>query len=592
MKYNAHQLECIECEDNLLIVAPPGSGKTGTLVAKAVRILERPGTVVGMVTFTDAAAKEMRHRIADAVGPAVARRVYVETFHKHAILQLRAAGKLGRLITPQEQTGILLQAIAASEDKKQLPDAMAELEAAKANLAFSGEESTLVTAYQRILRRYRAMDLMDVLRMAVLGMRDGSIKPLKVTHLLGDEFQDADQTQLEWIMEHGANGAVLTCVGDDDQAIYSWRGSMGYDGMMQFKERAQAKHVNLEVNYRSLVEIIQASQAVIVHNVNRIPKKVLGSRRGEGTVEKFEASTTSDEADQVVARVLRDLTGQDGCKQLPPEAKVPRGRWAVIARTNIALMPTAIALRAAGIPYSRPGGKDVLEGSFRTLLLLLTAIQTADPLTIDSALLGMGFSRLHLEVLHSGLGDDFSAILEGELPELQDFHPEDATRIQRLCCDLLPAWRERARLGHYRLVVDAVADYFSKGGLVAPNEQDDFTQNVQRLKARGGSLVAMAAPFLDPQKTEAGDGVVLHTMHSSKGLEYDNVIVIRCNEGTIPTSKEPVNVEEERRLFYVAMTRARLSLTVMSASGAGWPSPFVRNIPNEALTNTEAAASA
>jgi len=576
MKYNAHQVECIECDDNLLIVAPPGSGKTGTLVAKAVRILQRQDAVVGMVTFTDAAAREMRHRIAEAVGPVAARRVYVETFHKHAILQLRASGMLGRLVTPQEQFGIVMQAISDLQEPMSVPDALALIEKAKASLDFTGEELPLVSSYQRILSRYRARDLMDVLRLAVVGMREGTVKPLKVTHLLGDEFQDADKIQLEWIMCHGAAGAVLTCVGDDDQAIYSWRGSMGYEGMQEFKSRAAAKAVNLQVNYRSLLEIIQASQAVIARNVNRIPKEVLGSRKGKATIEVLQAGTKADEADLVVARIVQDL----GTAQ---PVVVPRGRWAVIARTNMALVPTAVALRAAGIPYSRPGGKDALEGSFHTLLLLLTAIQSGDPLTIDNALLGMGYTWQQLEVLHRGLGDEYDAILEGALPNLDDFHPEDAARLRRLCGDLLPAWRERARLGQYRLVVDAAADYFVKAGLVAANEKDDFEHHVGRLKSRKGSLAAMAAPFLEPQKTEAGDGVVLHTMHSSKGLEYDHVTVIRCNEGTIPPTREPVNVEEERRLFYVAMTRARLGLRIISASGAGRPSCFVDNVPGEVL---------
>lgn len=575
MKYNAHQVECIECDDNLLIVAPPGSGKTGTLVAKAARILKLDdAAVVGMVTFTDAAAKEMRHRIADVVGPIAARRVFVETFHKHAILQLRASGLLGRLVTPQEQFGIVKQAISELQEPTAVADALQLIEKAKASLDFTGEEFPLVAAYQRVLARYRARDLMDVLRLAVVGMREGAVKPLKVTHLLGDEFQDADKIQLEWIMCHGAAGAVLTCVGDDDQAIYSWRGSMGYEGMLEFKARAAAKHVNLQVNYRSLLEIIQASQAVIAHNVNRIPKEVVGSRQGKAVIEVIQASSSAGEANMVVARITESLGAQR-------PVVVPRGRWAVIARTNSALVPTAVALRAAGIPYSRPGGKDVLEGPFHTLLLLVTAIQTADPITIDNALLGMGFTREHLAVLHEGLGDEYDALLEGALPNLGKLPPEDAARLRRLAGDLLPAWREHARDGSYRLVVDAASDYFLSSGLVGMSEKDDFRAHVDRLKSRKGTLSAMAAPFLEPQKTEVGDGVVLHTMHSSKGLEYDNVVVIRCNEGTIPTAQPPVNVEEERRLFYVAITRARLNLCLSSSTGSGQRSSFVDNVPKE-----------
>jgi len=352
LKYNADQQQCIECDDNLLIVAPPGSGKTGTLIAKAVRILGRSDTSVGMVTFTDAAAKEMRHRITEAVGKDVARRVYVETFHKHAILQLRAAGKLGRLVTPQEQFNIVLQAISDTEDPMSVHEVLAKIEHAKASLDFSGKEEPVVESYQRILGRYRANDLMDVLRMAVLGMRSGSVKPLAVTHLLGDEFQDADQVQLEWIMAHGGNGTVLTCVGDDDQAIYSWRGSMGYPGMIQFKERAGAQHINLQVNYRSRLEIIQASQAVIVNNSERIEKTVLCARGEGGSVEVRPTGSIAEEADEVVAAIVDDLSREPGLVdesgELRQPVRVPRGRWAVIARTNIALMPTAMALRAAG----------------------------------------------------------------------------------------------------------------------------------------------------------------------------------------------------------------------------------------------------
>lgn len=573
MRFNADQQIAIDTDGNMVILAPPGSGKTGTLVAKAARILKssRQATV-GLVTFTDAATKELAHRLDLSLTKDEYARVKVATFHKHLMNQLRDAKLLGRLLGPRETIPMIQRAISAGGKPMSVEDATAELEAAKLNENFTGRESELVESYEEQRRRHRGHDLWDVVREGVIGMRKGKVPFLKVTHILADEYQDTDPLQLAWLLLHEKAGAEVTVVGDDDQSVYGWRRAMGYQGMLQFEEEAQAARVVLQINYRSRKEILDAAAAVIRNNTQRVPKTMLSAKGAGGNVFVRSVPNSEHEAALIANAVVADTEeSEDGT--FKPE----RGRWAVICRNNAGLHMVAAEMRARAIAYVRVAGKDKLPDLARVLCQLLSSIQTGDALGIEGALLIAGVSDHAMKVLQATFEGDAPAtiqseqtsqlyrLLDGEIPaDMEDVPAEEAKTIKTFA-RLGRVWRARTKEGRYSDVINGVEAWLQD--FAKEYQLPDLAFWAQKLRNASGSLAVRTRRALDYEAPKDGTGVALHTMHSSKGLEFDRVVVIGCNQGTIPSSKAE-SVEEERRLFFVALTRARDELTVTFSTGA------------------------
>jgi DNA helicase-2/ATP-dependent DNA helicase PcrA len=573
MRFNVDQQVAIDTVGNLLILAPPGSGKTGTLVQKTATILKSsPKAIVGLVTFTDAATKELSHRLEQSLSKEEFKRIKIHTFHKHLINQMREAKVLGRLLTPPETIPMILRAISASGRTMTVEEGQAELEAAKLNENFTGRESDLIESYEEQRRRHRAHDLWDVVREGVVGMRQGSVPLLKATHILADEFQDTDPLQLSWLLIHQKAGAEVTVVGDDDQSVYGWRRAMGYEGMEKFAEEADATRVVLQINYRSRKEILDAAAAVIKNNAKRVQKNMLSSKGPGGTVFVRSVPSSEKEAELIANAVIEDTqVSEDGVY------RPGRGRWAVICRTNAGMHMVAAEMRVRGVSYVRVAGKDKLPDLARVLCQLLASVQTGDALGIESGLLTAGVSDYAMKVLqqtyedsapatiHSEQSTQIYRLLDGEVPEdMKDIPPEEVKTI-RTFARLGRVWRARAMEGFYNDVITGVENWLQ--GFAKEYQLPDLAFWAQKLKNGNGSLSARSRRALDYEAPKDGTGVALHTMHSCKGLEFDRVVVIGCNQGTIPSSKSE-SVDEERRLFFVAMTRARDELTMTYSSSA------------------------
>lgn len=570
-QFNTEQLQAVHCDGNLLIVAPPGSGKTGTLVGKAMRTLRAPDTRVAMVTFTRAAAAEMRSRVLTRRGQTLGRRVIAETFHRHSLAQLRSQHVVPRLLEPRESRDLIVSAIAQTGAGLSFEDAIEQIEAAKAQLTFNCRadscDSALVQAYQEMLRGRRAVDLMDVIRLAVEGMRAGRFPPLQVSHLLCDEMQDADAWQLEWCMAHVEAGVVTTLVGDDDQSLYSFRHALGYEGLVAFRDRCSATQVNLAVNYRSRHEILLAGLAVIRNNTARIEKQMLCCKGVGGSVLRYNLGSAAEEA-----RVVADLI------QASPETQ----SWGVIARTNHALRNIASELRSRGIPYSRKEDSDEEDPASLTMARLLVALEVADSIMLEGALRALGVGSRTLESVQQMMGAGFTAILDAELPTLNcdGVDPEDASLLRKLSSTYFRPWRDLLEDGQVSKVLDRVVHFMQhESRLVNDRTSEDFEANVRRVRERKGSLKTRVSYMLMPARgvDRSGARVDLQTYHGSKGLEYDSVVLVRCNEGEVPSAKS-ADLEEERRGFYVAVTRAREQLFISSVRAAGLPSRFVGEI--------------
>lgn len=587
MAFNAAQQEAIDADGNLSILAPPGSGKTGTLVAKAARVLrEKPNAVVYLVTFTDAATKELDHRLRNALNADQYRRTVTATFHKHLMTQLRAANMLPKLIYPPEAATMLQRAIVACNRKMTIEEAQRELEAAKMAETFTGDESDLIENYEQQKRRHRAIDLLDVVRLAVSKMKDGSLPPVRGTHIFTDEYQDTDQMQLDWLLMHERQGLEITVVADDDQTIYSFRRALGYEGLMRFEQRTQARRVLLEINYRSRSEILAVAAALIRNNIQRVPKTMLSAKGAGGKVFTKAVAGAEQEAALIANAVIADTEQDDDGTYRPAE-----GRWAVICRNNAGLHMVAAEMRARGIAYLRVAGRDKLPDMARILCQILNSIQTGEALGIEAALTTAGVSDMairHLQdayedgapaTIHSAHTTNLFRLLDGEIPADMGNIPAEEVKTIKSLARVGRAWRARTAEGFYVDVINGVAEWLRD--FTKEHQLRDLEFWAQKLREGRGSLSSRTKRALDYQPPKDSNAVMLHTMHSSKGLEFDRVVIIGCNHGTIPSSKA-TSIEEERRLLFVAITRAREELT-LTYSAATSKSPFLNEIAAPAL---------
>jgi superfamily I DNA/RNA helicase len=599
MGLNVEQERAATCADNLLVLAPPGSGKTGTLVAKTKYIIDKDiNSRVILVTFTDASAKEARHRISKMLGPLQMERVAVSTFHSHAIDQLRKAGKLGKILSPYESSDMLRRALGDCGSTMDPMEAETELQTAKSTPDFTGKEKDFIAAYEARKHQHRAIDLQDVIREAVVGMRctskEGYIPPLKATHVLCDEFQDVDWNQLHWLLCYHALGSTVTVVGDDDQSVYGWRNSLGYDAMNEFVTRVSPTVINLEVNYRSKSEILQSATRLIRNNTKRMDKVIVSQRGTGGDVFQVKAADKEGEAAMVVDAIMADALA--GGYELNA---IPNGRWGIIARNNRDLWLIAAILRKEEIPFVKSSKKDDAPREIMTFCGMLISIQTNDTLGLRHTLNSLGIQEKTLRAAHEKMGDEFFRVMDGEFPDIEEIPIEERNPLKtflRLCS----RWREMTALGQYGRVIGAVGEWFLDEIVRGDDSIDDFKNFVKmlsgdsvrssslrehdtehgprrslRTKSRGNLQMRVMNFFRQEDKKGAG-GVSLYTMHGSKGLEFDRVFIAQCNSGTIPSAKSK-SVDEERRLFYVAMTRGRLELTMSSISTKG-PSPFLAEV--------------
>lgn len=584
MGLNVEQQRAVDCEDNLLVLAPPGSGKTGTLVEKARHILSKdPRASVLLVTFTDASAKEAKERLQKQLTPQQFRRISAATFHKHAMDQLRAAGKLGRLISDNESRNLVREALVEVGSTMDPREAEQKIQAYKSSPDFTGKEEDFVEAYEARKTSFRGIDLQDVIREAVNGMRtknpEKRVPPLTATHVMCDEFQDVDLNQLHWLLCYFQLGAIVTVVGDDDQSVYSFRNSLGYDAMKLFIETVSPTVIHLEVNYRSRREILQSATALIRHNTKRMDKTIVSFLGDGGNVYTTKAADKEAEASMIVDAIISDAAARGYDLD-----KIPKQRWGIIARTNRDLWMIAMVLRSEGIPFVKSQKKDEAPKEIMQFCDLLVAIQTNDSLNLRNALSALGVNDRTIQKLHAQLKDSFFQIMDGELPGLTDLSIEDQTVLKPFL-EKCPIWRELTAVGQYSRVIGAVGAYFEAAVTMHDEVKSDFRNVVDLLsganhkhlaregnqsssrnnlrKRPAGNLQVRVLNFFRQEDNKGAGGVSLYTMHGSKGLEFDNVFIAECNSGTIPSAKS-TSVEEERRLFFVAMTRAREELTMCS----------------------------
>lgn len=615
-----------------LVLAGAGSGKTRVITYRIAWLVREQGydpyNIVA-VTFTNKAAAEMRERAENLleIFPLPA---FVGTFHRFCLTLLRRYGeRIGlrrdfAILDADDQHGLMKKALQA----EQIPETafpprtvLAAISSAKNQLLsveayeksvsnyFENKVARLYRRYQHLLREVSGVDFDDMIAMTVRLLAEdheiGERVRRRVQILLVDEFQDTNHAQLRLVKELAGARGNLTAVGDEDQGIYRWRGA-DLDNILRFEDTFPGAAVRLlERNYRSTQNILDAAGAVVAHNQGR-RGKVLWTENGAGAkLELYKASDEQDEARWVV-NTLQGL-----------RASYALSGMAVLVRTNAQTRSLEEELLRQAVPYTLVGGVRFYErAEIKDLIAYLRVLRNPRDgvslgriLNVPARGIGKGTQEL-LEQRATELGTGIWDVLATD--DLGHFAPRAAralegfrdtvVRLQREAEDLpLPAVLDRllaetkfleqyrpgdpeddARLENIREFLSAAQEFTERQAVERSDEENDsltaFLDHV--------SLVA----DLDGWQSERG--VTLMTLHSAKGLEFPAVVVAGLEEGILPhfnSGGRPEDIEEERRLLYVGMTRARERLFLTCCRRrriAGryqdqTASPFLEEVPAE-----------
>ncbi|OBS08997.1 ATP-dependent helicase [Acidihalobacter prosperus] len=514
------QRDAALAQGHALVLAGPGSGKTRLLTAKAQHLLStRSGRLVA-VSFTREAAKEIAARI----GTEFRDRIKTGTFHALALQQIKDRR---RILDESGRIHYLRMVLDRVGSDLSLDDALQAIDRFKATMApppRTGEESEIFRRYEAELKRHGLKDFQDILRDAVKGMQSGAARPLDAAYLLVDEAQDIDEVQYEWVMCHVRAGVETTVVADDDQSIYGWRHAMGYRGLAAFERSAKARRFLLNGNYRCGREIVSAGLSVIRHNQDRYDKPIVARRAESGVISTRSFEDRLAEADAIVARIIAEP-----------------GEWGILARTNRMLDLVELAFNFHEQPFVRLGGKSFWDRPPAAAMLAF-----AEDLGRND--IGSGLSRLS-GFIEGISAQDKRALHEGGEPEHQGL---------RTLTRAAPEWASSAAQSHRAsLVLRGLFNWVDKHFDSKPKAIAlPAVGHLMKLHGTIGQRIAFVrrARELSPGSSDS-PVPVLASLHASKGLEWQNVWLLGCEDGIVPHTDAPL--DEERRLFYVGITRAK-----------------------------------
>lgn len=588
-----NQQRCIDEPGHLVVVAGPGAGKTSTVISKVAELAKSPANRIVCVSFTRDSAREMKTRAARKLSGDESRRVTFGTFHSLTIRHLDQLGQSPKLIEPAQQRHLLnkcLQHMTAADRSK----AMLQFEAAKCSLQPVPEIEDLAwfAQYQAMLQRHGKVDLYDIMRGATLDMANGRLPTIPCTHLIVDEVQDVDAIQHLWFCTHTDAGAITTIVGDDDQTIYEWRRAIGYPGMRRFAEHYQATVVALGENFRSLGNIVRAADSVISNNApNRLRKDFVPRRGSGGRITIDRAGSLKEAAAQIAERIRDHATRIED--QIPGQAQyeVKTGSWAVLTRSNRAINHMQAALSSQGVKCHRNSGS-IFELPPAVLMQnMLITLDTAEPLGFELGLMHLGLQPKEAGDVIAELGGSLGLVFEQE-PSFQKF-----SQIREQLEQYAKRWRVWRRFLKNGELIDAVSRI---ANFIVDNSrsgEEDMTAAIceavmdRVTRQRSGTLSErVRVAFTRTERREPDRAVELHTLHSAKGLEWTNVVLLGMDDESIPGDVQRLgqgagavaNLESERRLFYVGMTRAADWLIISHTAGRG--SRFISEIPSDLVS--------
>ena len=569
------------------VSAGPGTGKTQTLAARIEYMLDTlhiPASRLMAVTFTSQAAEGLKARLAQALGGKKAiRGLTVGTFHSIALARRTARGQPGRLLTPEQARSFAEQA-ARESGWKGTPDGFLQAVSALKNgmqESRAGLAHEQMAVYDWKLQAAGAVDFDDLLLDELEACRQEGKKP-KVCHVLVDEFQDVSDVQYCLSRAWSRNGTLFV-IGDPDQAIYGFRGASAGCFDRLAAEEPGLYTVRLVKNYRAAPEILRCAQPVIAHNPGG-ERPLEAMRPKGGSVRLIHTRSAGDEA-SFLARDIADMVG--GVDMLAAgrhgasTARRSFGEIAVLCRTRRQLERIERTLGRAGIPCAVAGRGDYLQATcVQGALGFLRFLQhPADILSLRTALRAVwAVPADRIDGFAACYADAPDGLSAQELLARSEIYATDGhlRLVREQMQVLLPAWQKGKPVG----LLEQWATHY---GL---EEDPDFSRLLQ-LAAFYKDLPALLDGVLlgaegdlvrrNAQKYAAGT-VTLSTLHGAKGLEFGAVYLCGLTQGVTPLEggSRPTDLEEERRLFYVGMTRARDALVLVAQTP---PSPFLGEIP-------------
>ncbi|MET1231378.1 MAG: UvrD-helicase domain-containing protein, partial [Candidatus Limnocylindrales bacterium] len=634
----------------LLILAGAGSGKTRVLAHRVAYLIGvkgvRPWNILA-VTFTNKAAGEMRERIIGLVGEEAGRQVAMGTFHSLCARVLRRDGRsIGidprfAVYDTDDQTSLMKQVLremdlAASGETR--PSVMlAQVSRWKNDLIEPAEATDTArtyheqlaarayAAYQVRLRKAGGLDFDDLLNEAVRLFEQApdvlATYQAKWRFLHVDEYQDTNRAQYLWIRQLAARHHNLAVVGDDDQSIYSWRGA-DLRNILDFeRDYPKATVVKLEQNYRSTQLILDAAHAVVSRNEGRKDKKLWTQNDRGVRIERFEADREDEEAEWIARQIDALVQGRGaGGSILARRADEGDDRLyrlkdiAVMYRTNAQSRAIEESCLRYGLRYQLVGGTRFYQRrEVKDALAYLRTLRNdrdvaAFERIINVPARGIGDKTLeHLRAVASANdGDVWTAIL------LTIDDPEVASRTRHALsgfAELVTRLRRRVGLLALPELLDALLEESGYRAMLHDGSEDgqerwDNLLELREVVARYADLepedaldrlLEETALVADQDAYDASDDrVTLITLHAAKGLEFDVVFIAGLEEGVFPHNRaldDPRQMEEERRLAYVGLTRARHRLYLThAAQRATWgrggfsvPSRFLLEIPAELM---------
>jgi DNA helicase II / ATP-dependent DNA helicase PcrA len=597
---NPQQLEAVKATRGpVLVLAGAGTGKTRVITTRIVYLLHQGAAAESILalTFTNKAAGEMRARVSAMLQNVPARQLTICTFHALCVRILRQdIDKLGyktnfSIYDESDQLGLIRRIItrSASREEKLDPHSARTFISKVKNQGLPPlpSERDLAGAvfhrYQEELKTLNAVDFDDLLVLTVrlldkfIEVRTKWVN--RFAFIMIDEFQDTNRLQLELVHQLGGVHRNVCVVGDDDQSIYGWRGAE-ISNILDFERHfPHAKIVKLEQNYRSTNAILGTANSIIRHNPRRRPKS-LWSDNGDGeAIRVIQVPDDREEANFVVGEIQKQqLTEQN--------------RWteyAVIFRMNAQSRLVEENLRRLQIPYRVVGGHSFFERrEVKDLLAYLACL--ANPRDdvnllriINTPARGIGPSTVELAIKESN--NSQRSIFETlESKGFQELLSQRARESVRKFAELIDEYETTVNqpLADILRIVEQLLsriDYFQdlRHTCRSPEEALNREENVRELlralsdyqaRSNEGLPGFLAEAALNEDRTEESDkvtdGVTLITFHAAKGLEFANVFLIGLEDGLLPHSRSRLegSLDEERRLFYVGITRAKSNLTI------------------------------
>lgn len=636
---NKEQSDAVKTtEGPLLIMAGAGSGKTRVLTHRIAYLLDEkdvsPYNILA-ITFTNKAAKEMKERVHQLVGEE-AEVIWMSTFHSMCVRILRRdADRIGiernfTIIDPTDQKSVIkdvlksenidskkfeprmfIGAISNLKNELKTPeDAMKEAKDYHAQMV-----ATVYKGYQRQLSRNEALDFDDLI-MTTINLFQRVPEALeyyqnKFQYIHVDEYQDTNKAQYTLVNLLASKFKNLCVVGDSDQSIYGWRGA-DIQNILSFEEDyPEAKTIFLEQNYRSTKNILNAANEVIKNNSERKPKGLWTANTTGDKINYYEAMTERDEAEYVIKEIVKHHRNGKTYNDM-----------AILYRTNAQSRVLEETFMKANIPYTMVGGQKFYDRKeIKDLLSYLRIIANSnDDISLQRIInvpkRGVGPSSVEKIQIYANQNNIsmFDALGEVDFIGL-------SKKVTQACADFYETIQNLIKEQEFLEISEIVEEVLQKSGYREMLERENTLESRSRLEnidefmsvpkdyeentpLEEQSLINFLTDLslvADIDEVDIEDGVTLMTMHSAKGLEFPIVFIMGMEESLFPhiraiTSGDDHEMEEERRICYVAITRAEELLYITNAttrmlfgrSQSNMPSRFLKEIPDDLLENHSA----